>query len=82
MNKNRKTYHVPKPKKWTFDYILNRIGVLIGLGLILTIILCLSSCGSLRMTEQDKITNYEIDKLWLEYNYKRDSILIEHNKLN
>lgn len=75
-------YPVPKPKKWTFERVLNRIGIIIGIAMLIAVVSGLSSCGSLRITEQDKITNYEIDKLWLEYNYKRDSILIEHNKLN
>ena len=29
------------------------------------------------MTEQEKELNYKIDKLYLEYQYKKDSLLIE-----
>ena len=76
----KSTYIVPKPKKWTFESILNRIGVIIGIAMLVAIVLGLTSCGSLRMTEKDKQVNYEIEKLYIKYTYQRDSILIENYK--
>tara|TARA_R100001463_G_scaffold47404_2_gene96280 strand:- start:1181 stop:1477 length:297 start_codon:yes stop_codon:yes gene_type:complete len=75
-----KVYPVAKPKKWTFDYVLNRIGIIIGLSMLLAVIMALSSCGTFKMTEKEKKVNYELDKLYLDYSYKRDSIIIEYNK--
>ena len=45
------------------------------------LIIFLSSCGTLTpMTEKEKQLEYEIDKLYLEYSYQRDSLIIEYNK--
>ena len=44
-------------------------------------ILLITSCGMFRpMTEAEKELEYKIDKLYLEYSYKRDSLIIEHYK--
>ena len=76
---DKTSYLVPKPKKWTFEDILNRIGVIIGIILLIFIVCSLSSCS---VTEKQAQMEYEIDKLWLDYSYKRDSIIIEYNKPN
>jgi len=34
------------------------------------------------MTKQEKDLNYKIDKLYLEYEYKRDSLIIEFYNQN
>ena len=67
----------------------NRQGNSVGLAtmtlIIITILLfALSSCGSSRFTTEqlnhkNKIL-YEIDKVWNEYNFKTDSLIIEYNK--
>ena len=45
------------------------------------LIIFLSSCGTLTsMTEKEKELEYKIDKLYLEYSYQRDSLIIEYNK--
>jgi len=50
---------------------MNKVTVVIG-------VLLTTSCGMFsKMTEQEKELNYKIDKLYLEYEYKRDSLLIE-----
>ena len=50
---------------------MNKITVILG-------VLLTTSCGTFsKMTEQEKELNYKIDKLDLEYQYKKDSLLIE-----
>ena len=48
--------------------------------IFIVLLLLLTSCGSYRMTEKERQINYEIDKAYLEYIYKRDSLIIEYNK--
>jgi len=63
----------------------NSVGLSIMIISIITILLfTLSSCGSSRFTTEElnhrnKIL-YEIDKVWNEYNFKTDSLVIEYNK--
>ena len=64
----------------TFEKGLNIFGALLGVGMLIFVVMTLSSCGTLIVSEQQKELNYKIDKLYLEYNYKRDSLIIEHNK--
>ena len=60
------------------SYKLFGIGVI---GIVVIFIFCLlTSCGTYHMTERDRQINYELDKLYTEYMYKRDSLLIEYNK--
>ena len=50
---------------------MNKIAIIVG-------VLLTTSCGTFsKMTEQEKELNYKIDKLYLEYQYKKDSLLIE-----
>ena len=57
----------------------NSIGIGVMLIIALIIILC-TSCGVLTpMTEKEKELEYKIDKLYLEYSYQRDSLIIEYN---
>ena len=40
-----------------------------------------TSCGVLApMSEKEKELEYKIDKLYLEYSYQRDSLIIEYYK--
>ena len=49
------------------------------IGLFLLILF--SSCGTLKsMTVEEKQLEYKIDKLYLEYSYQRDRLIIEHNR--
>ena len=62
----------------------NSVGLSIMIISIITILLfTLSSCGSSRFTTEElnhsKIL-YEIDKVWNEYKFKTDSLVIEYNK--
>ena len=68
-------------KNNTLDKILNTFGVLLGVGIIIFILMTLTSCGTFtKMSDKEKELEYKIDKLYLEYSYKRDSLIIEHNK--
>jgi|TARA_R100001082_G_scaffold30439_1_gene15301 hypothetical protein len=59
--------------------IEKNLAEIIVIGVFLTVFL--SSCGTLSpITEKEKQLEYEIDKLYLEYSYKRDSLIIEFNK--
>ena len=59
----------------------------IGLAAALTIILImvliatLSSCGTSRLSHEDKThrdnIDYELNKLYLDYSYQRDSLIME-----
>jgi len=55
---------------------MNKVTVIIG-------VLLTTSCGTFsKMTKQEKDLNYKIDKLYLEYEYKRDSLIIEFYNQN
>jgi hypothetical protein len=62
----------------------NSMGILVMI-LIITLITLLSSCGVNRGLTKEQVTHrdnidYELDKLYLEYSYKRDSLIIEFYK--
>ena len=65
----------------TIDRIVEVVGITAGIIILITM---LSSCGTSNLTnEQVKHRNkvdYEINKLYLEYSYKRDSLIIEFYK--
>tara|TARA_R100000781_G_C4040232_1_gene113710 strand:- start:296 stop:508 length:213 start_codon:yes stop_codon:yes gene_type:complete len=48
---------------------------------MLFIVVCvlLSSC-SFKMTPRQAEIDYELEKVYLEYSYKRDSLIIEYHK--
>ena len=49
--------------------------------MIITGVLLTTSCGMFtQMSEKEKELNYKIDKLYLEYSYQRDSLIIEYYK--
>jgi len=55
-------------------------------GMILSVtVILLSSCSTSKLTtyEQNRRNkvDYELDKLWTEYEYKRDSLIIEYYKI-
>tara|TARA_R110002012_G_scaffold49788_1_gene128697 strand:+ start:1586 stop:1795 length:210 start_codon:yes stop_codon:yes gene_type:complete len=53
---------------------MKKITIIMGAFLI-------TSCGMLTpMTEKEKELEYKIDKLYLEYSYQRDSLIIEYYK--
>ena len=53
---------------------MKKITVIVG-------VLLVSSCGMFTpISDEEREINYKIDKLYLEYQYKRDSMLIEFYK--
>ena len=65
-----------------FERNVNRIYTLSGILLIIIVIMAMSSCGVNRgltntQIEQRNKIDYELDKVYLEYSYKRDSLIME-----
>ena len=51
--------------------------------LVITGVLLTTSCGMFsEMTEAEQDLNYKLEKLYLEYSYERDSLIIEYYKEN
>ena len=49
--------------------------------IIITGVLLTTSCGIITpISEKEKELNYKIDKLYLEYSYERDSLILEYYK--
>jgi len=61
------------------SYLGFNIGI-IGI-LLIVLILLTSSCGTYKMTERQIQIDYELDKAYLEYTYKRDSLTIEYYRI-
>ena len=45
--------------------------------LMITLVMMMSSCGTSQLTQKQVKINYELDKLWIEYKYKSDSLINE-----
>jgi len=50
--------------------------------LLLVVVICVSSCGINRGLTNEQVEkrnniDYELDKAYLEYSYKRDSLIVE-----
>ena len=61
------------------NIIERNVAELIMISIFLTILL--SSCGTfIKMTEQEKELNYQIDKAYLEYSNTRDSLILEYRR--
>lgn len=71
------SYERPPEFKWYHRFNIKSIIMII---LVILGIMLFSSCGTFKMTEKEKQVNYELEKLYLDYSYKRDSIIIEYNK--
>ena len=46
------------------------------------VVLTMFSCGTSQLTQKQVKINYELDKLWIEYKYKSDSLINEFYKTN
>lgn len=68
-------------KNTTFEKTLNIFGIVLGISIVIFLIMTLTSCGTLTtMSDKEKELEYRIDKLYLEYSYQRDSLILEHHK--
>ena len=61
----------------------NSMGIIVMI-IVTILLITLSSCGTSRLTneqvEHRNNIDYELDKLYLEYSYQRDSLIIEFYK--
>ena len=58
---------------------------LIGYVSLMIILVMMSSCGVSQLTQEQVKINYELDKLWIDYQYKSDSLInkfYENGKTN
>ena len=52
---------------------------LIGYVVLMITLMMMSSCGTSQLTQKQVKINYELDKLWIEYKYKSDSLINDLN---
>ena len=57
----------------------NSMGIIVMI-IVTILLITLSSCGTSRLTERQVKIDYELDKLYLEYSYQRDSLIMEFYK--
>ena len=48
--------------------------------MVVGILLMMSSCGTNQLTQQQIKINYELDRMWIDYKYKSDSLINEFYK--
>ena len=53
---------------------------LVGYVSLMVILAMMSSCGVSQLTQEQTKINYELDKLWIDYKYKSDSLINEFYK--
>jgi hypothetical protein len=53
---------------------------LIGYVSLMIVLAMMSSCGTSQLTQEQTKINYELDKLWIDYKYKSDSLINEFYK--
>ena len=63
-----------------FERNLNRIYTLSGIILLVIIIMAMTSCGTSNLTQKQIKIDYELSKLWIDYQYKSDSLINEYYK--
>lgn len=47
---------------------------------VVGLLLMMSSCGTSQLTQEQVKINYELDKMWIDYKYKSDSLINEFYK--
>ena len=63
-----------------FEKNLNRIYTISGIILLIVVIMSMTSCGTGQLTQKQVKINYELDKLYIDYKYKSDSLISEFYK--
>ena len=48
--------------------------------IVVTMLMC--SCGTSQLTQEQIKINYELDRLWIDYQYKSDSLINKFYELN
>ena len=59
-----------RQQRWFVVFYLSMVGLL----------LMISSCGTIQLTQEQVKINYELDKLWIDYRYESDSLINEFYK--
>ena len=59
-----------RQQRWFIVFYLSMVGVL----------LMMSSCGTSQLTQEQIKINYELDILWIDYQYESDSLVNEFYK--
>jgi hypothetical protein len=59
-----------RQQRW---FVVSYLVVVLGL-------LMMSSCGTSQLTQEQVKINYELDKMWIDYKYKSDSLINEFYK--
>jgi len=67
------------------EKVVERVYIAGGLVLLTVVIMAMSSCGINKGLTNEQIErrnniDYQLDKLYLEYSYERDSLIIEFYK--
>ena len=47
---------------------------------VVGLLLMMSSCGTSQLTQEQVKINYKLDKMWIDYKYKSDSLINEFYK--
>ena len=59
-----------RQQRWFIVFYLSMVGLL----------LMMSSCGTTQLTQEQIKINYELDILWIDYQYESDSLVNEFYK--
>ena len=62
------------------EKVIERVYIAGGLVLLTMVIMSISSCGTSRLTQKQIEIDYELDKLYIDYKYKSDSLINEFYK--
>ena len=62
------------------EKVINVTYITGGLVLLTTVVMMMSSCGTSQLTQEQVKINYELDKMWIDYKYKSDSLINEFYK--
>jgi len=62
------------------EKVINTIYVTGGVILLICVMMCMTSCTTTQLTQEQIKINYELDHLWINYKYKSDSLINEFYK--
>ena len=62
------------------EKVINTIYVTGGVGLLMFLLTCMTSCTTTLLTQKQIEINYKLDKLYLDYKYESDSLINEFHK--
>ena len=62
------------------EKIIEKVYIFGGLVLLTVVIMSMTSCGTSQLTQKQIEIDYELDKLYIDYKYKSDSLINEFYK--